>query len=49
MTKLSRPIVSTLIVLHAMSLLAAVHAQAADKTSEPKVKVGDKSFKCITT
>jgi hypothetical protein len=31
-----------------MSLFAAVHAQAADKTSEPKVKVDDKSFKCIT-
>jgi len=50
MTKLSRPILSTLIVLQAvMSLFAAVYAQAADKTSEPKVKVGDKSFKCITT
>ena len=48
MTKLSRPILSTLIVLQAvMSLFAAVYAQA-DKTSEPKVKVGDKSFKCIT-
>jgi hypothetical protein len=31
-----------------MSLFAAVYAQAADKTSEPKVKVDDKSFKCIT-
>jgi hypothetical protein len=30
-----------------MSLFAAVYAQAADKTSEPKVKVDDKSFKCI--
>src|SRR5215472_7318384 len=49
MTKLSRPMVSTLIVLQAvMSLFAAVYAQAADKTSEPKVKVDDKSFKCIT-
>ena len=49
MTKLSRPIVSTLIVLQAvMLLLGAVCAQAADKTSEPKVKVDDKSFKCIT-
>jgi len=49
MTKLSRPILSTLIVLQAvMSLFAAVYVQAADKTSEPKVKVDDKSFKCIT-
>ena len=49
MTKLSRPILSTLIVLQAvMSLFTAVYAQAADKTSEPKVKVDDKSFKCIT-
>jgi hypothetical protein len=49
MTKLSRPIISTLIVLQAvMSLFAAVYAQAADKTSEPKVKVDDRSFKCIT-
>src|SRR5262249_26425195 len=44
MTKLSLPIVSTVIVLHAVTSLA----QAADKTSEPKVKVDDKSFKCIT-
>ena len=49
MTKLSLPIVSTLIVLHAVtSLLTAAYAQAADETSEPKVKVDDKSFKCIT-
>jgi hypothetical protein len=49
MTELSLPIVSTLIVLHAVtSLPAAAYAQAADKTSEPKVKVDDKSFKCIT-
>ena len=49
MTKLSRPILSTLIVLQAViSLFAAVCAQAADKTSEPKAKVDDKSFKCIT-
>ena len=49
MTKLSLPIVSTLIVLHAAtSLPAAAYAQAADKTSEPKVKVDDNSFKCIT-
>ena len=49
MTKLLLPIVSTLMVLHAVtSLLAAAYAQAADKTSEPKVKVDDKSFKCIT-
>ena len=44
MTKLLLPIVSTLMVLHAVTSLA----QAADKTSEPKVKVDDKSFKCIT-
>ena len=49
MTKLLLPIVSTLMVLHAVtSLPAAAYAQAADKTSEPKVKVDDKSFKCIT-
>ena len=48
MTKLSRPIVSTLIVLQGALLLGAVYAQAADKTSEPEVKVDDKSFKCIT-
>ena len=49
MTKLARPIVPTSIVLPAMmSLLIAVHAQAADKTSEPEDKVDDKSFKCIT-
>ena len=49
MTKLSLPIVSTLIVLYAAtSLPAAAYAQAADKTSEPKVKVDDNSFKCIT-
>src|SRR5262245_19388156 len=46
MTKFSLPIVSTFIVLHAVTSLA--YAQVADKTSEPKVKVDDKSFKCIT-
>jgi hypothetical protein len=49
MTKLSRPVVSSTIVLHSvMFLLAAVCAKAADNTSEPHVKVDDKSFKCIT-
>src|SRR4029077_7747017 len=49
MTKLSGPVVSTLIVLHTvMYLLAAVCAQAADNTSERKVKVDDNLFKCIT-
>src|SRR3974390_1251089 len=46
MTKFSLPIVSTFIVLHAVTSLA--YAQATDKTSEPNVKVDDKSFKCIT-
>jgi hypothetical protein len=49
MTKLSRPVVLTLIVLPAiMSLLATVCALAADNASERKVKVDDNSFKCIT-
>jgi hypothetical protein len=46
MTKLSLPIVSTFIALHPVTSLA--YAQATDKTSEPKVKVDDNSFKCIT-
>ena len=47
MTKLSRTIVSTSMVLYAMIfLLAAVCTRAAN--SEPKVKVDDSSFKCIT-
>src|SRR5579862_2106110 len=48
MTKLSDDI-STPIVRGAMiCLLITVGAQAATSTSEPKVKVGDTSFKCIT-
>jgi hypothetical protein len=47
MTSLSRPVASTLLVLAAMFLPLAT-AQAADNASEPKVKVDDNSFKCIT-
>src|SRR6516225_3728755 len=46
MIKFSLPIVTIFLVLHALTSLA--YAQATDKTSEPKVKVDDRSFKCIT-
>lgn len=48
MTSLSRPVVSTLLVLPATVWLLVAAAQAADNASEPKVKVDDNSFKCIT-
>jgi hypothetical protein len=49
MTDLVRLVVSTSIVLRAlMFLLIAVSAHAADNSSDPKVKVDDTSFKCIT-
>jgi hypothetical protein len=48
MTSLSRLVVSTFLVLPAMTCLLVATAQAADNTSEPKVKVDDNSFKCIT-
>ena len=47
--ELFHPVVSTSKVLCAlMFLLIAVSARAADNASEPKVKVDDTSFKCIT-
>jgi hypothetical protein len=48
MTSLSRQVVSTLLVLPATMCLLVAAAQAADNASEPKVKVDDNSFKCIT-
>jgi hypothetical protein len=48
MISLSRPFVSTLLVLPATMYLLVATAQAADSASEPKVKVDDNSFKCIT-
>ena len=48
MTSFSRPVVSTLLVLLATMCLLVAAAQAADNASEPKVKVDDNSFKCIT-
>jgi hypothetical protein len=49
MTKFLVPVVSTSIVRRAvMCLLITVGAQAAANPSEPKVKVDDNSFKCIT-
>ena len=48
MTSLSRPLASTLLVLPATMCLLVATAQAADNASEPKVKVDDNSFKCIT-
>ena len=48
MTSLSRPVVSTLVVLLATMCLIVATAQAADNAAEPKVKVDDNSFKCIT-
>ena len=45
---LSRPVVSALLVLPATMCLLVAAAQAADNASEPKVKVDDNSFKCIT-
>jgi hypothetical protein len=49
MTKLARRIVPISTVLPVMiCLLIAGHAHAADGTLEPKVKVDDDSFKCIT-
>ena len=47
MISLSRSAVSALLVPATMCLLIAI-AQAADNVSEPKVKVDDNSFKCIT-
>jgi hypothetical protein len=48
MTSLSRSVVSALLVLPATMCLLVGAAQAADNASEPKVKVDDNSFKCIT-
>lgn len=48
MTSLSRPVVSTSLVLLATMCLIVATAQAADNASEPKIKVDDNSFKCIT-
>jgi hypothetical protein len=49
MTKIAHLIVSISTVLSAMMfLLAATSAQAADNASEPKLKVDNHSFKCIT-
>ena len=48
MISLSRPVVSALLVLPATMCLLVGAAQAADNASEPKVKVDDNSFKCIT-
>ncbi len=49
MTKLARSIVPISTVLSAITiLLIAGYAQAADSTSDSRVKVGDSSFKCIT-
>jgi hypothetical protein len=48
MIRLSRPVVSALLVLSATMCLLVGAAQAADNASEPKVKVDDNSFKCIT-
>jgi hypothetical protein len=49
MTKISHLIVSISTVLPAMIfLLAATSAEAADNASEPRLKVDNHSFKCIT-
>ena len=48
MTSLSLPVASILLVLPATMCLLVAAAQAADNASEPKVKVDDNSFKCIT-
>jgi hypothetical protein len=48
MTSLLRPVVSSSLVLLATMCLIIATAQAADNASEPKVKVDDNSFKCIT-
>jgi hypothetical protein len=48
MTSLSRPVASTLPVLPAIVCLLVAPAPAADNATEPKVKVDDNSFKCIT-
>src|SRR6516165_482873 len=48
MISLLRSVVSTLFVLPATMWLLVAAAQAADNASEPKVKVDDNSFKCIT-
>ena len=48
MISLLRLVVSTLLVLPATMCLLVAAAQAADNASEPKVKVDDNSFKCIT-
>ena len=47
MTKISRLIVSTVLPTM-MFLLAVTYAEAADNASEPKLKVDNDSFKCIT-
>jgi hypothetical protein len=44
----SRPVISTLLVLLATMCSFVATAQAADNATEPKVKVDDNSFKCIT-
>jgi hypothetical protein len=48
MSSLSRPVAATLLALFATMGLSVVTAQAADSATEPKVKVDDNSFKCIT-
>jgi hypothetical protein len=48
MISLLRSVVSALLVLPATMWLLVAAAQAADNASEPKVKVDDNSFKCIT-
>src|SRR5215468_2758019 len=48
MISLSRPVLSVLLALPAAMCLLVAAAQAADNASEPKVKVDDNSFKCIT-
>jgi len=48
MTGLSRPLLSNLLVLPAMMCLLLAGAEAADNTSDAKIKVDDSSFKCIT-
>jgi hypothetical protein len=48
MFSLSIPVLSAVLMLPATMFLLVAAAQAADDASEPKVKVDDTSFKCIT-
>jgi hypothetical protein len=48
MMKISRPIASMLTVLPATMFLLVASAGAADNAAQPKLKIDDSSFKCMT-